>query len=101
MHCLANPAYRQAVFCDDRIGRFMSHRAHKIIDGVDTETTGNAVAVVDEVAVGCERLVRRGDFQSPVLRGATDIRRPAEDLDAPVVILWKTLWQYPRILDHP
>lgn len=79
----------------------MPDRPHKIIDGVDTKAAGDAVAVVDEVTVGRKCLIRGSDFQPPVLRGATDTRRPAEDLDAPVVVLRKPLRQHPRILDHP
>lgn len=67
MYCLTNPADRQSVHCGDRIRRFMPDRPHKIIDGVDTKAAGDAVAVVDEIAVGRERLVRGGNFQSPML----------------------------------
>ncbi len=48
----------------------MSDRPHKIIDRVDTKAAGNAVAVVDEIAVGRERQGRRGDFQ-PAMLGST------------------------------
>lgn len=101
MHRLANPAHRQPVHSRYRVWRPVPDRAHKVIDRIDPETTGDTVAVVDEIAVGRERFVRRGDFQPPVLRGVADIRRPAEDIDAPVVVFREPLRQYPRILDHP
>ena len=67
MHRLADPADRQSVHRGDRVRRFMYDRSHKVIDRIDTKTAGNAVAVVDEIAVGRERLVRGGNFQSPML----------------------------------
>ena len=79
----------------------MSDRPHKIIDGVDTKTTGDAVAVVDEIAVGRERHARRGDFQPAMLRGAADIGCLAENIDTPVVVLREAFRQYPRIFHHP
>lgn len=74
MHCLTNPADRQSVHCGDRVRRFMSDGVNKVIDRVDTETTGDAVAVVDEIAVGRERHARRGDFQPAMLGSTADIR---------------------------
>lgn len=67
MHCLADPAYRQPVLGHHRIGRFMSDHPHKVVYLIDTETTGDTVAVVDEIAVGRERHARRGDFQPAML----------------------------------
>lgn len=79
----------------------MSDRSHKIIDGVDTKTAGDAVAVVDEIAVGRERHTRRGDFQPAMLRGAADIGCLTEDINTPVVVLRKAFRQYLRVFHHP
>ncbi len=73
----------------------MSDRPHKIIDRVDTKAAGNAVAVVDEIAVGRERQGRRGDFQPAMLGSTADIGCLAENVDAPVVVLRKALRQHP------
>lgn len=101
MHRLTNPADRQPILCRHRVRRTVPDRANKVVDRIDTEAAGDTVAVVDKVTVGRKRLIRGGDFQPPVLRGVADIRRPAEDIDAPVVVFREPLRQYPRILDHP
>lgn len=67
MHRFANPAYRQPVLCRHRVRRPVPDRPHKVIDRVDTKTAGDAVAVVDEIAVGRERHARRSDFQPAML----------------------------------
>lgn len=73
----------------------MPDRPHKVVYGVDTETAGDAVAIVDEITVGRERLVRCGDFQSAMLRGTADTGGLTEDINTPVVVLREALRQHP------
>lgn len=101
VHRLANPADRQPVLCRHRVRRTVPDRANKVVYRIDTETAGDTVAVVDEVAVGRERHAWRGDFQPAMLRGAADIRCLTENINAPVVVLREALRQHPRVFHHP
>lgn len=67
MYRLTNPADRQPVLGRYRVRRFMSDRARKVVYWIDAVAAGDAIAVVNEIAVGGERHARRGDFQPAML----------------------------------